>query len=178
MLRWALIVVDVQLPWVDEVDLPRAAMERALARARSEGDEVVHVRSAYAGSPHVPFFSELNPEKALDGGPVPAWALGLPGETVVAKSCFDGFRHTGLKRLLRKRGIAGVRIMGLVTSACVLCTAFGAFHRGFRVRVLAECCADRRRERHDAVFALYAGYVFEVERSEDAVVDDQRDSLA
>merc|ERR1712228_663879 len=79
---------------------------------------------------------------------------------VVYKSTFDGFFKTDLERIVRGLGATSVLLSGLVTSACVLNTALGAFHRGFDVMLIEECCADRSMARHEATLAMYSDYCF------------------
>ena len=51
-----------------------------------------------------------------------------------------------------------VLICGLVTSACVLGTALGAFYRGMDVLLVEDCCADWSIERHEATVGMYSDY--------------------
>ena len=51
-----------------------------------------------------------------------------------------------------------VLICGLVTSACVLGTALGAFYRGLDVLLVEDCCAARSIERHEATVGMYSDY--------------------
>ena len=169
----ALVVVDVQPVWWTHSErvctqfpnLPRT-LSGLLRRWRAAKMPVVHVRSMYTLSPHVALIERLNP--SLAGGLSPnnseaePWAREMPGEPVVLKSCFDGFKDTGLQQVLSELGVSRVYMCGLITSACVLNTAFGAFHRGYEVAMVSNCLADRSKERHDATLALYDGYTFRV----------------
>mmetsp|Transcript_13998 Transcript_13998/g.41383 ORF Transcript_13998/g.41383 Transcript_13998/m.41383 type:complete len:193 (-) Transcript_13998:144-722(-) len=169
--RAALIVVDVQTCWwsLSPCGLARAAFPNLpqrtaalLAMARVHGVPIVHVRANYEGSPHVATMRRLNP--SLNTVPIlpdsEAWARERPGEPVVFKSTFDGFFRTELEACLCRMGVTRVLVCGLVTSACVLSTALGAFHRGFDVLLVEDCCADRSVARHQATVAMYADYCF------------------
>ena len=61
-----------------------------------------------------------------------------PGEYVVDKADYSAFYGTNLEALLRRRGIRSLILVGTVTYACVLHTAFDAFARDFDVVIAAE----------------------------------------
>jgi len=63
---------------------------------------------------------------------------------------------------LRREGVDTVLLCGLITSVCVQHTAYGLFESGFRVVVVADACADRGKERHEAALSLYGGYMYDV----------------
>ena len=107
--------------------------------AQRRGLVVVHIRADYDDSPHVATMRRLNPglNRCAITPEAESWAEALPGERVVLKSTFDGFLSTNLESILRNRGVSRVLVAGLVTSACVLSTALGAFHRGFDVLLVS-----------------------------------------
>ena len=169
----ALLVVDVQTCWYTNSPLVRTAfphlpekLEALLALARRRGLVVVHIRADYDDSPHVATMRRLNPglNRCAITPEAESWAEALPGERVVLKSTFDGFLCINLETMLRNRGVSRVLVAGLVTSACVLSTALGAFHRGFDVLLVSDACADRSVDRHEATLALYSDYVFRTVR--------------
>ena len=80
-------------------------------------------------------------------GPGLPWGYALVARRSPSTSIPDGFLHTELDKLLRGLGVTRVLCCGLVTSACVLSTALGAFHRGYDPVLLSDACADRTRER-------------------------------
>lgn len=145
-------------------------------------DHIVHIHAAYR-TDHPRFswpaeFSRLNPDKSLVLADTPAaasTAFAKPladdlvdnqvvgrREFLVKKPTFDAFLGTDLEDLLRSLQVTEVLVCGLVTSACVQATAHGAYARGFRVTLLEDCCADRSVERHEAVLALYGGYMYQI----------------
>ena len=63
--------------------------------------------------------------------------------------------------------ITYVHCAGLVTSACVLMTAHGAFSRGYDVSVVEDCSGDRSVERHETCLDTYGGYMFERVKAND-----------
>ena len=82
---------------------------------------------------------------------------------MVFKSSFNAFDKTSLETLLKEcLGVERVYLCGLVTSACVLSTALGAFSCGIEPVIVEDCVADRTRERHEAALALWDHYVFRV----------------
>ena len=55
---------------------------------------------------------------------------------------------------LRGAGVRHLYLCGLETGGAILSTAFSAFARGFQVTLIANCCADRNRARHQVRFYL------------------------
>jgi len=169
----ALIVVDAQRCWYSNAANGRARtafpalpqrLKALLEGARQEGIPVVHLRASYESSPHVSTMRRLNPSLNINpivpDDPEP-WARELEGEDVIYKSTFDGFFATPLESRLEELGVTRVLICGLVTSACVLGTALGAFYRGLDVLLVEDCCADRSIERHEATVGMYSDYCFQ-----------------
>ena len=171
--RSAVVVIDVQPIWSSSepivTNFPHLGgnVRSLLARARANGMPVVHVRASYDNSPHVALLRrnapELNRAGRIDPYATEEWARELPGEHVVFKSSFNAFDKTSLETLLKEcLGVERVYLCGLVTSACVLSTALGAFSCGIEPVIVEDCVADRTRERHEAALALWDHYVFRV----------------
>lgn len=166
----ALIVVDVQRDWYSRdarisAAFPQIAstIPQLLQNCRETGMPVVHVRAKYdvTSATHVPFFKMLNPEKRADVSLEPEdWAKEEDGESVIHKPTFDAFFQTEMDELLKGMGVRRVYLCGLVTSACVLNTAFGAFRHGYEVVLVTDACADRTRAQHAGVIKMYINYVF------------------
>ena len=167
----AVLIVDIQTCWYSQSPVLRAAFPNLpettatlLCHARQRGLPVIHIRAAYQSAMHVSTVCRLNPglnaSVAIDPTEVEPWASEMAGEAVVLKGTFDGFFHTELESILCSLGVTRVLIGGLVTASCVLNTAFGAFHRGFDVVLIEDCCADRSIERHQAAISMYSDYVF------------------
>ena len=51
----------------------------------------------------------------------------LPGDMVVEKSCYSGFRGTGLEEFLESRGISYLIFTGIATNICVESTLRDAY---------------------------------------------------
>lgn len=85
-----------------------------------------------------------------------------PGEYVVDKADYSAFYGTALEALLRRRGVRSLILVGTVTYACVLHTAFDAFVRDFDVVIAAEgvsCWFDDLQEPVLRVVELLLGRV-------------------
>jgi biuret amidohydrolase len=72
------------------------------------------------------------------------------GEIVVTTSGNSSFRRTELESELRSRGITRLNVMGLATQFSVEHTVRDAADIGFRVQLLADCCASGDMEAHRA----------------------------
>jgi len=65
------------------------------------------------------------------------------GDVVIdSKRTFDSFLGTPLELLLRYMQKDTLLVAGCNTNTCVLSTAFGAYNRGLRVVVIADCVAS------------------------------------
>lgn len=65
------------------------------------------------------------------------------GETVIFKHLPSAFIGTGLAEVLQAGGIETLLVAGYMTHNCVDSTAREAFHRGYRVGVVADASATR-----------------------------------
>ena len=65
------------------------------------------------------------------------------GETIIHKHLPSAFTGTGLAEALQLGGIETLLIAGYMTHNCVDSTAREAFHRGYRVGVVADASATR-----------------------------------
>lgn len=91
------------------------------------------------------------PDLCVDGtpganfiGPQP-----LPGETVVSKTRFSAFAHTGLAEQLHAQGIDTLVLAGLTTECCVASSAWHALEQDFHVFIAANACAAYEPALHD-----------------------------
>lgn len=91
-------------------------------------------------------FREGAPETEID----PRLAPG-PDDVTVLKRRASAFAATDLDLVLRARGVDGVVITGVATSAMVAATAYAAADRDYRVTVLTDAVADADPALHDAV---------------------------
>ena len=132
---------------------------RALDEARRAGWTIAHIHIAFA-----PDYSDLlrNCRLFLKTETLGALKRGSWGaaayagfeaaadEIVVMTNCNSGFRRTDLKAVLNERGVSRVNVMGLATQFSVEHTVRDAADIGYRVRLLADCCASGDMEAHRA----------------------------
>ena len=136
-----------------------SASERALDEARRAGWTIAHIHIAFA-----PDYSDLlrNCRLFLKTETLGALKRGSWGaaayagfeaaadEIVVTTNCNSGFRRTDLEAVLNERGVSRVNVMGLATQFSVEHTVRDAADIGYRVRLLADCCASGDMEAHRA----------------------------
>ena len=180
--HFALLLVDVQhsfWPGCAAPDFPHfpANVARLLALCRTEGLEVIHVRSRFKPDKsdwmlmyrlRVPVRN--HPCVAGQGGEEPLpFAAREPGERVVFKQTFDALHTPDLVPYLRENDKRVLLVAGLLTSVCVLFTAASAAQLGFLAAVVEDCCADRP-EKHERTLD---GYQFMFGRTTTAAIPEQ-----
>jgi biuret amidohydrolase len=136
-----------------------AASRRALDEARRAGWTVAHIHIAFAPDysdllRNCRLFLKTETLGALKRGSWGAAAFAgfepAPGDIVVVTNCNSGFRRTDLEVALNQRGVGRVNVMGLATQFSVEHTVRDAADIGYRVRLLADCCASGDMEAHRA----------------------------
>ncbi|UCV06307.1 cysteine hydrolase family protein [Dechloromonas denitrificans] len=140
--KTALVLIDYQheycsgpLALPDEARVTPIAC-RLRAWAEQSGIAVIHVlHRAPAGSL---LFAEGSPGAEPLAGLVPA-----AGETVIYKQLPSAFTGTGLAEALQAKGSENLLIAGYMTHNCVDSTAREAFHRGYKVGIVADASATR-----------------------------------
>ena len=140
-----LILIDCQNTYrrgvmrLENVEPALEQASRLLARARSAGVPVMHIRhDAGAGSPY-----DLDtPEGAIADEVAPA-----DGETVITKAYPNAFVATDLHDHLQRVGNRHLILAGFMTHMCVNSTARGAFNLGYAPTVIASATATRTLER-------------------------------
>jgi ureidoacrylate peracid hydrolase len=70
------------------------------------------------------------------------------GETVISKTRFSAFTHTGLAEQLKVQGVDTLVLAGLTTECCVQSSAWDAFERDFHVFVAEDACAAYEPDLH------------------------------
>ncbi len=82
---------------------------------------------------------------------------------VNTKRRYSAFYGTDLELLLRNLQVETVILTGVMTEICVLCSAFEAFNRDYRVVVVRDCTAGRDPETEtcvlDRIIGLELGWV-------------------
>ena len=140
--KTAVVLIDYQneyrqgpLALPDEPAASNAARQLR-AWADRTGLAVIHVLHHAPAS--ATLFATGSPGAAPLAGLAPA-----AGETTIIKHLPSAFAGTGLAEELQGRGIDTLLIAGYMTHNCVDSTARDAFHRGYRVGVVADASATR-----------------------------------
>lgn len=163
--RAALVVVDMQNDFCDRAgyyagvrDIARlqaavAPTRRLLDRARASGMTVAFTRLVYDDAHgKMEDRHDLKPKRWSSSGKrlqPGSWGADvidelkpMPGEIVVDKSGYSAFHGTSLAADLRARGVKTILLAGVVTYACVLATAFGAFDNDFDVVLVQDAAGS------------------------------------
>lgn len=168
----ALLVIDVQNDYVDPQgavgrkggDMARCVamvptLERFLEATRAAGVPVVFTRNWHRPETDSDAWRDRTSRAwSMDERPGRAGTWGAEfyrlvprdGEEIVSKFRYDAFLGTNLEYLLRARGTRTVICTGTTTNVCVESTARAAHMRDFNVVLVADCCASREAELHDA----------------------------
>ncbi|MBZ4322888.1 cysteine hydrolase family protein [Streptomyces huiliensis] len=159
----ALLVMDVQQAIVDTVVddpayLPR--LRRAIDGARDADLPVVYVVIALrpgfpeVGSHNRPLSAIKQAGLYVEGAPgteIHPEVAPRPGDVVVTKRRASAFSGSDLDMVLRARGIDGLVLTGIATSAVVLSTLCQANDLDFGLTVLPDACVDPDPELHRAL---------------------------
>lgn len=138
--KTALLLIDYQMAYRHgPLALPGEAAVTAIAvrlRAWAEaaGLKVIHVQ--HAAPAGAPLFAAGSPDVEALPEMAPA-----DGQTVIVKRLPSAFAGTELADALA--GVETLLIAGYMTHNCVDATARDAFHRGYRVGIVADACATR-----------------------------------
>ncbi|MFE9118183.1 cysteine hydrolase family protein [Streptomyces sp. NPDC007172] len=156
----ALLVMDVQRDVVAIADdgsgyLPR--LRRAIDGARAAGIPVIYVvMGLRPGDPEVSPRSKVMADivraglftEGAPGTEVHPDIAPQQGDVVVTKRRGSAFSGSDLDLVLRTRGIEGLVLTGIATSAVVLSTLWRAIDLDFGLTVLADACLDTDPEVH------------------------------
>lgn len=130
-----------------------------LARARSGGTPVIHIRhNAGVGSPY---------DLTATNGQIAEIVTPRNGEKVIDKSYPSSFEKTDLDAELKRLGATDLVIAGFMTHVCVNSTTRAAFNLGYRSTVVANATATRSlpnpnggavsaKDMHDSALAALA----------------------
>ncbi len=71
----------------------------------------------------------------------------IEGECVlVGKRSLNGFEHTNLAQILEDSDIENIGVAGFLTNVCAQATAWGAYDRGYRTRLIPSACGAASKE--------------------------------
>lgn len=135
---------------------------RLLALARKADVSIVHATTVYEApllanhpferamleleesfTPHRQSnFAHHKSPGSIGGEIVPGLDVHSTDLIVDSKRTFDSFHGTPLELLLRFMKKDTLLVAGCNTNTCVLATAFGAYNRGLRVVIVADCVAS------------------------------------
>ncbi|OCA55047.1 cysteine hydrolase family protein [Photorhabdus namnaonensis] len=110
-------------------------------------------RHAMAGTPGANVIETLAP-------------IGMEREIVLPKRFYGAFDGTDLEEVLQAYGVTEVVLTGQHTHCCVRHTAYGAFIRGYRIKVLSDAvCVFPGVDQEDALNYLKTIYGAEITTS-------------
>ena len=161
--RWALLLVDFTVGFVDPALFGGADIEAAaqrsralLAFARQAGLPVAHSRVGYAddGS-DAGLFAARNPRSHLladsgAGSQFVPYLMPVAGELVIRKTVPSAFFGTGLAPWLGARSVDTLLVAGCTTSGCVRASVVDAISHNLRPVVVTDCVGDRAEGPHQA----------------------------
>ena len=140
--KTAVVLIDYQneyrsgpLALPDEPASSNAARQLR-AWAERAGIAVIHVLH------RAPATSSIFAPDSVGATPIDGLAP-AEGEAVITKHLPSAFHGTGLAEVLQAQGVETLLIAGYMTHNCLDSTAREAFHRGYRVGMLADACASR-----------------------------------
>lgn len=115
-------------------------LQRALARARSEGIDVIYVNDAQ-GRWDGDAPGHVARAVAAQGGDVVCAVAPEPEDRFLFKPRYSALDGTALIRLLDDIGVRRIVLAGTATEMCVAQTAIDARECGLQVTVLRDACA-------------------------------------
>lgn len=189
----ALLIIDMQNGFVEKgapLEVPMArrqvpVIKRILHYCRDGGIPVLFTAFCVGPDFHYPLYWRLARQRglALDPPECMFWEgkheteifselAPLAGERVIKKSGYDAFANTELDQILRSLGVSCLIVTGTVTNWCVDSTVRSAFHRFYKVVVVADAVstydhagatAEKWQDMELDLFAEAFGRVMKVE---------------
>ena len=146
MTKTALIIIDVQNYFVNERTklIPEKIAKHI---AKTKYDFVVFTK--FINKEGSNYARLLNWHKMLSGNQTDidnSLIRFTNSNNVFTKTSYSIFKARSLPVFLKKNKIDSLFLCGIDTDACVLASAFEAFDRGFRVKVLKELCSSHSGE--------------------------------
>jgi len=157
--RTALLVIDMQRYFIDEDG------DAYLSDSRAAVSRVRELLQTFRGAKLPVVFTRHEDRSGDVGGAMGRWwgnimepgdpqheivtaVAPLPGETVIRKNQYSAFHRTGLSERLRKDGVRGVVVSGVMTHLCCETTARSAFMEDLDVTLAVDAMASSREELH------------------------------
>lgn len=159
----ALLVIDMQKGFIEEgapLEVPMARKQVPLIKGLIDfcrRREVPVLFTAFCLGPdfHYDFYWKMAEQRGLkvnrpecdfwDGKyetEIVSELRPLPGERVIKKCGYDSFAGTELDIVLRSLGVSYLIVTGTVLNWCVDSTVRGAFHRNYKVAVVADAVSS------------------------------------
>ncbi|TLD43231.1 MAG: Nicotinamidase [Candidatus Jettenia ecosi] len=156
---YAIIIADMLNDFVNEhapLEVPKSRMiidpiRAEIKKARKKRVPIIYCCDAHKNNDRE---FQLWPRHAVKGteGAQVIWQLEPQKEDyMIAKTSYSCFYKTSLDTLLKKLGITGVMITGVVTNICVLYTAAEAYMRGYKIVIPQDCVAALTQSEHQFV---------------------------
>jgi nicotinamidase-related amidase len=88
----------------------------------------------------------------------------LKKDNIFTKCAFSVFANPDFEKYLAEKKIEELIIVGLDTDYCVLADCFNAFDRGYKIKVIENCCASSTNgpSGHQAALKIINGNIGEV----------------
>lgn len=141
-MKTALLIVDVQNYFINK---NTQAVPGNIKRLIQTNDFPVIAFSQFINSSDSAFVKHLNftgcakPPYSDIVADLKPW---LKKDNVFKKCAFSVFTNPKFEQYLNKNKIGELVICGLDTDYCVLADCFNAFDRGYKISVVADCCAS------------------------------------
>lgn len=149
------------------------AINRLVGVARNTGAPIFWIRSHYdfrfLAAPHI--VKRRTEGCCIEG----SWGAEFfmldpaPGEPIVDKHHFSGFKGTPLDTMLRARGIRTLLVTGVATNVCVDSTLREGFFLGYHIVLVEQCVGSNSKAGHDGTLATVRNNIGTV-ASSDAVI--------
>ncbi|TFE68428.1 cysteine hydrolase family protein [Methylacidiphilum caldifontis] len=138
-----------------------------IADARSSKIPII-----YVGDAHLPHDPEMtiwgeHAMKGSEGASIIKELAPCPGDIVLEKRTYSGFRETGLDLILRSLKIDSLILVGLHTHLCIKHTAADGFFLNYHIVVPVDCvCAFSMEEHESGLEYLHKFYGVELTTSQ------------
>lgn len=147
MTNRALIIIDLQNDYypggkwsLHNIETASSNAEKVLAKARSDGDLVIHIHHEFLND-EPPFFAPNS-----QGAEIHQDVQPLDTEIRILKHKVNAFQDTDLKAQLDQHKIDEVTIIGAMSHMCIDAASRAASDFGYSVTVIEDACAARELE--------------------------------
>lgn len=141
-MKTALLIVDVQNYFINK---NTQAIPGNIKKLLELNNFPIIVFSQFINTPESNFVKQLNftgcakPPYSNIVEELQPW---VKADNVFVKCSFSIFTNPRFEAYLKKKKIDELVIVGLDTDYCVLADCFNAFDKGYKISVVADCCAS------------------------------------